>query len=115
VGPEQGRPVFRSKQARLTIHADWLRDIFGSPFRAAPAIGRATLAWNGGAIPKLARAAYEERSLPEGTLDPGRLAALADALEEAGCTNEDILGHCRQQGAVHLRGCWVVDLLLGKS
>jgi hypothetical protein len=39
---------------------------------------------------------------------------LADALEEAGCTNVDILNHCRQPGE-HVRGCWVIDLLLGKE
>jgi hypothetical protein len=39
---------------------------------------------------------------------------LADALEEAGCTNSDILDHCRQSGE-HVRGCWVIDALLGKS
>ena len=38
---------------------------------------------------------------------------LADALQDAGCTNEDVLTHCRGDGP-HVRGCWVVDLLLGK-
>ena len=59
------------------------------------------------------QAAYEERELPAGTLDLARLAILADALEEAGCTNADILNHCRVPG-VHVRGCWAVNLLLGK-
>jgi hypothetical protein len=44
-----------------------------------------------------------------------RLPELADALEAAGCDDEAIRSHCRQQGAVHVRGCWVVDLLLGKG
>jgi hypothetical protein len=48
------------------------------------------------------------------TLDPDRLAILADALEDAGCDNTDILSHLRGQGP-HVRGCWVVDLLLGKE
>jgi hypothetical protein len=61
----------------------------------------------------LAQAAYEERELHSGALDPARLSVLADALEEAGCTGPDILNHCRRPG-VHVRGCWVVDLLLGK-
>jgi hypothetical protein len=43
-----------------------------------------------------------------------RLPILADALEDAGCTHADILGHCRGDGA-HVRGCWVVDLVLGKE
>jgi hypothetical protein len=92
-----------------------LRDIFGNPFRPAPGIDPAWLAWNAGTVRRLAEAAYQERLLPQGTLDPGRLAVLADALEEAGCDSQEILGHCRQQGAVHVRGCWVVDLLLNKG
>jgi hypothetical protein len=47
-------------------------------------------------------------------LDTGRLAILADALEESGCTDADMLGHFRGPGP-HVRGCWVVDLLLGKE
>jgi hypothetical protein len=43
-----------------------------------------------------------------------RMPILADALQDAGCANEDILNHCRSAGP-HVRGCWVVDLLLGKS
>jgi hypothetical protein len=91
-----------------------LRDIFGPlPFRPVP-IDPAWLAWNDGTVPRLAQAAYEHRSLPDGHLDPSRLAVLADALEDAGCTDPDILNHCRTPG-VHVRGCWVVDLLLGKG
>ena len=52
--------------------------------------------------------------MPAGTLDNTRLAVLADALEEAGCTEADILGHLRGPGP-HVRGCWVVDLILGKE
>jgi hypothetical protein len=48
----------------------------------------------------------------EGSFD--RLPTLADALERAGCTDTDILSHCRSEGP-HVRGCWVVDLLLGKE
>jgi hypothetical protein len=58
----------------------------------------------------LARAAYEER-LPEGALDPARLHVLADAVEEAGCAEGDILTHLRGPGP-HARGCWAVDALL---
>jgi hypothetical protein len=65
-------------------------------------------------VVRLAQAAYEERQMPAGTLDNTRLAVLADALEEAGCDNADILAHCRS-GGEHVRGCWVVDLILGKS
>jgi hypothetical protein len=62
----------------------------------------------------LAQAAYEQRELPAGTLDLTRLAVLADALEEAGCDQADLLGHLRGPGP-HVRGCWAVDLVLGKS
>jgi hypothetical protein len=87
-----------------------LREVFGNPFRPVTV----SPAWQTPQVVALARAAYDERELPSGHLAPDRLAVLADALEDAGCTNADILNHCRQPG-VHVRGCWVVDLLLGKS
>jgi hypothetical protein len=62
----------------------------------------------------LAQAAYEQRELPAGTLDMARLAVLADALEDAGCTDADLLSHLRGPGP-HVRGCWAVDLILGKA
>ncbi len=84
--------------------------IFGNPFR------RVTLSrgWQTPQVMALAQAAHDDRSLPAGTLDATRLAVLADALEEAGCANADILSHCRSAGP-HVRGCWVVDLILGKQ
>ena len=63
---------------------------------------------------RLAQAAYDERHMPEGTLDKVWLAVLGDALEEAGCSDADILNHLRGPGP-HVRGCWVIDLCLGKS
>jgi hypothetical protein len=91
-----------------------LRDIFGPlPFRQAR-IDSCWLAWNDGTVKKQAQAIYEGRALSGGTLDSSRLAVLADALEDAGCDNEEILLHCRQQGKAHVRGCWVLDLILGK-
>ena len=72
------------------------------------------LSWNSGTVTRLAAAAYEGRVLPSGKLDRARLAVLADALEEAGCHDPETLGHLREQGGVHVRGCWVVDLLLAK-
>ena len=62
----------------------------------------------------LARAAYDHRDLPAGTLDGTRLAVLADSLEEAGCASPDLLEHLRGPGR-HVRGCWAVDLLVGQS
>lgn len=91
-----------------------IRDVFGNPFHPAK-LDPAWLVWNGGAIVKAADAAYSEREMPSGNLDNGRLAVLADMLEEAGCTDAQILEHLRRPQAVHVRGCWVVDLLLGKE
>jgi hypothetical protein len=88
----------------------FLRDIIGNPFRPVTI----TPAGKTPQVVALAQAAYEERELPSGHLDPTRLAVLADALEEAGCDQAAILKHLRGPGP-HVRGCWVVDLLLGKE
>jgi hypothetical protein len=101
--------------AAYTAYAvgDLLREVFGNPFRPV-SLDPACLAWEGGTVVRLAQAAYDNRTLPCGTLSNDRLAVLADALEEAGCTDPGILRHCRQPGG-HVRGCWVLDTLLGKS
>ncbi len=91
-----------------------LREIFGNPFRVPPAFDPVGIAWNGGTVRRLARAAYKHRLLPSGRLYPERLAVLADALEEAGYADAAIFGHLRGPGP-HVRGCWAVDLLLGKG
>jgi hypothetical protein len=90
--------------------AELLHDIRGNPFR--PVVLDA--AWRTSTVVSLAQAAYEERSLPSGHVDPDHLAVLADALEEAGCDNDDILSHLRGPGP-HVRGCWVVDAILLKE
>lgn len=82
-----------------------LRCIIGSPFRPVTT-DSAWLAWNQGTVQNIAQAIYDERAFD-------LMPILADALEEAGCDNDDILAHCRQPGE-HVRGCWVLDLLLGK-
>jgi hypothetical protein len=89
-----------------TGQAHLIRCIFGSIFRSVSA-KPFWVSWNEGAIKALAQRIYIERAFD-------RLPILADALEDAGCDNVDILTHCRQPGE-HVRGCWVVDLLLGKS
>src|SRR5262249_29676321 len=89
-----------------------LRDILRDPSRPLPVVAPEWLAWNSGVVPKLARAIYDERQLPAGTLDQTRLAILADALEESGRTDAGILNHCRGAGP-HFRGCWLIDCLLG--
>jgi hypothetical protein len=103
--------VATARTAEEAIQAALLRDILGPwPFRPKPAIPAAVLAWNDGCIVKLAASIYEERDFSQ-----ERMGVLADALEEAGATDEDILGHCRQHGAVHVRGCWLLDLLLARG
>jgi hypothetical protein len=91
-----------------------LRCIVGPfPFRQ-PSISPRVRAWSGEAVFKMAEAIYDQRELPAGTLDATRLAVVADALEEAGCTDPDLLAYFRGPGP-HYRGCWAVDLLLGKG
>jgi hypothetical protein len=99
--------------SELAAQAGLLRCVLGNPFRPVR-MNPAWLAWNAGSLPELAAVAYDYRDLPSGLLDPTRLSVLADALEEAGCSDPDILDHCRQPGE-HVRGCWVVDLILGKE
>jgi hypothetical protein len=91
-----------------------VHDIFGNPFQAPPAIPPSVSTWNDGTVVRLAQAAYEHRSLPAGHLDNSRLGVLADALEEAGVTDDAILAHLRGPAA-HVRGCWAVDLLTGRG
>jgi hypothetical protein len=80
-----------------------LREIFGNPFRPVAF----DPAWRTSTAVALARQVYESREF-------GAMPILADALQDAGCDNEDILDHCRGPGP-HCRGCWVVDLVLGKE
>jgi hypothetical protein len=95
---ENGDAAERFAQAAL------LRDIFGPlPFR--PVVF--TPEWRTDTALTLARQMYDSR-------DFSAMPILADALQDAGCDNDDILDHCRRPGE-HVRGCWVVDLVLGKT
>jgi hypothetical protein len=117
-----------------------IRDLFGNPFRGPSkyqgsltgwkprwfvGVERAVLgvarrsatrksSWLTAVVKSLAQAVYDERHLPSGLFDNQRMAILADALEEAGCDNADILDHLRG-GGDHVRGCWAVDLILAKE
>ncbi|VTU01051.1 Uncharacterized protein (Fragment) OS=uncultured bacterium PE=4 SV=1 [Gemmataceae bacterium] len=82
----------------------WLRDIFGNPFRPVAF----DPAWRTDTAVSLARVMYESR-------DFGAMPILADALQDAGCDNGAVLAHCRDPLQVHVRGCWVVDLVLGRE
>jgi hypothetical protein len=81
-----------------------VRDIFGNPFRPVT-FGPA---WQTSTAMALAQSMYDAR-------DFAAMPVLADALEEAGCDLPDVLSHCRDPKSVHVRGCWVVDLVLGKE
>jgi hypothetical protein len=108
---------FANKKIQRNLHLGWwslLRDIIGNPFRPSPPLPAAVLAWNDRTVYRLAQAIYEDRQLPAGTLDTARLAILADALLDAGCDDEALIAHCRGAGP-HVRGCWAVDLILGKT
>lgn len=110
------RPSSRKVQDReecMLRQAGLVRDIFGNPFRPLRPGPASLLHWNDGTIPRMANASYEDRDLPAGVLDPAHLAILADALADAGCEDAGLLGHLRE--GVHVRGCWAVDLALGKS
>jgi hypothetical protein len=91
----------QERQAQAAL----LRDLFGPlPFREA----RLDPAWLAHSVLSIARRAYDER-------DFAALPVLADALADAGCDDEDLLRHCRDRGLAHCRGCWAVDLILGKG
>ena len=108
VSPKQERRQLwqRSREVERAAQAALLRCIFSDPFHPVT-INAAWLTWNDGTVQKIAQAIYEERAFE-------RMPILADALEEAGCTETEILNHCRQPGE-HVRGRWVVDLCLGKE
>ncbi|VTR93298.1 Uncharacterized protein (Fragment) OS=uncultured bacterium PE=4 SV=1 [Gemmata massiliana] len=81
-----------------------LRDLFGNPFRPvafAPA-------WRTSTAVAVASQMYEAR-------DFSAMPILGDALQDAGCDSAEVLDHCRDAGAPHVRGCWVVDLVLGRE
>jgi hypothetical protein len=95
----------RSRAAEERVQTALLRCIF-NPLHSV-SIDPAWLTWNDSTVQKLALAIYVERAF-------GRLPILADALEEAGCGDEELLAHCRGEGP-HVRGCWAVDLILGRE
>jgi hypothetical protein len=90
-------PTERAAAVRL------LREVFGNPFRPVAF----DPSWRTSTAVELARQMYESRGFD-------RMPILADALEDAGCDDPQVLAHCRGDGP-HVRGCWVVDLVLGKS
>lgn len=101
-----GTPWSRTMADEQVHLCGLIRDILGNSFRPV-AVDPSWLAWNGGTVVKIAQSIYDQRAFD-------RLPVLADILEDAGCHHADILDHCRQPGP-HVRGCHVIDSLLGKS
>ncbi|MBA4064380.1 MAG: hypothetical protein C0501_11835 [Isosphaera sp.] len=81
-----------------------MREIFGNPFRHVVV----DPAWRTSTVVALAAGVYDERAFD-------RLPILADALQDAGCDSDDLLTHLRDPNATHVRGCWALDLVLGKE
>jgi hypothetical protein len=94
----------RRGKAERAVHPQLFRDIFGNPFSPVAL----DPAWVTTDVRALARGIYDDRAFD-------RMPILADALQDAGCASEGVLSHCRDATATHARGCWVVDLLLGKE
>ena len=94
--PGTYRPPFIAVQCRI------LREIFGNPFRPV----RFSAEWRTDTALSLARQMYDSREF-------GAMPILADALQDAGCDNDEALNHCREANVTHVRGCWVVDGVLG--
>ena len=102
----QQRIIEDERKRAQALLADLLREIIGNPFRCCE-VPPFWLQWNDGTIGKISQGIYDEHAFDT-------ISILADAVEEAGCDNAEILGHLRGSGP-HFRGCWVVDLLLGRK
>lgn len=83
-----------------------VHEVFGNPFRPAH-LREHALAWNEGVVRRLAEGIYDDKAFDS-------MPVLGDALEDAGCTDADVLAHCHER-AEHVRGCWVLDLILGRG
>jgi hypothetical protein len=92
-----------TERVQAPIQCHHIRCVFGNPFRPVTH----DLSWLTPAVVELAQAIYNDRAFD-------RMPKLADVLEAAGCTDADLLSHCRETGP-HVRGCWAVDLVLGKE
>jgi hypothetical protein len=101
------RIFYHAAEAAQCAQAALLRDIVANPFATPQPIDSAVLRWNDGTVLRIATRIYEERAFE-------RLPVLADALLDAGCDDEDLISHCRSAGP-HVRGCYAVDLILGKE
>ena len=99
---QAGAVTLATEADELVAQANLLREIFGNPFRPLSV----DPSWLTPSVVNLAQTIYDDRAFD-------RMPELADALEKADCTNDEILGHCRGS-CPHVRGCLVVDILLGR-
>ena len=106
LNPEDGEYPKAEQQAAYerVAQSELLRDTFGNPFRPVAF----SPDWRTDTVVALASQMYESRTF-------AAMPILADALQDAGCEDADVLSHCRDPKQVHVRGCWVVDLVLGKE
>lgn len=100
---DRGQDTAVASQSARTAMASLLRDLFGNPFRPL----NFSPSWRTSTVTALAQTMYDSR-------DFSAMPILADALQDAGCDNADILNHCREPG-LHVRGCFVLDACLGKN
>jgi hypothetical protein len=107
VSPQWHADWMDAERAESAAHARMVRCLFGDPFAPTPAFESGCLAHNGGIASKLAASINAEYAFD-------RLPILADALEDAGCTDAELLGHLRGPGP-HVRGCWALDLITGRT
>jgi hypothetical protein len=103
-GDPKGGEFSRGKRLEWARHCGFLREIFGNPFQPVAF----DPLWRTPDVMLLARGIYEEKAFD-------RMPILADALQDAGCEVADLLDHLRDPHAAHVRGCWALDLVLGKS
>jgi hypothetical protein len=104
IAAESARLALPPGDAAAAAQVVLLSDLFGNPFCKA----RFNKKWRTTTAVALAKGMYESR-------DFSAMPILADALQDAGCDSDDILNHCRDEKATHVRGCWVVDCVLGKD
>jgi hypothetical protein len=99
-----GHDDFAPQRGEELFQIDLLRDLVGNPFRPVAFAPE----WSTDTAVAISREMYDTR-------DFSAMPILADALQDAGCDAADILSHCRDTAQTHVRGCWVVDLVLGKG
>jgi len=100
--------LWSSQHVTRSIQVGILACVFGVPHRNRRIHIEVDPSWRTSDVVALANGIYDERAFD-------RMPFLADALQEAGCDNDDILNHLRDPNATHVRGCWALDLVLGKE